>query len=104
MNQDILKKEFVSKYIKEGEEKFYRFLLLYSINKLMAISDGKYNGISPELELMDYHDRLIILYRREGDTVYCDLAKLFRKAAHKIYRVMLKKDMTPKNAKFLNLV
>ena len=104
MNADGLKKEFVSKYIKDGEEKFYKFLMLYAINKLMAINDGKYKGISPELEFMDYYDRLIILYRREGESVYFDLARLFRKAAHKIYRIMLKKDMTPRNAKFLNLV
>ena len=36
--------------------------------------------------------------------IYLDIAKVFRKVAHKIYRVMLKKSLTPKNSKFLNLV
>ncbi len=104
MDVENLKKEFVPKYIVNGEQKFYRFLIFYAVNKLMAIKSGKYKGISPELEFMEYYDCFIILYRREGDLTYINLAKLFRKAAHKIYRVMLKEDMTPRNAKFLNLV
>lgn len=104
MDTDGLKREFVSRYTKDGEQKFYRFLILYAINKLMAIQEGKYKGMSPELEFLEYYDKFIILYRREGDEVYCNLSKIFRKAAHKIYRVMLKKELTPRNAKFLNLV
>jgi hypothetical protein len=104
MNAEGLKKEFVSKYTKEGERKFYRFLLLYAVNKIMAISEGRYKGMSPELEFLEYYDQFIILYRRESDETYISLAKLFRKAAHKIYRVMLKKSLTERNAKFLNLV
>ena len=104
MNSERLKKEFVSKYKKDGADKFYKFLMFYAVNKLMAINEGKYNGKSPELEFMDYYERLIILYRVEGEAIYFDLAKLFRKAAHKIYRIMLKKDMTSPNVRFLNLV
>jgi len=104
MYAENLQKEFVPKYIKDGKDRFYRFLIFYALNRLMVIGSGEYKGISPELEFMDYYDRLIILYRRSGETIYFDLAKLFRKAAHKIYRTMLKKDMTPRNAKFLNLV
>ena len=108
MNEEIITKDFLAKYVKDGEEKFYKFLIYYALNKLTVIKEGKSKSKSkrqtPELEFMDYHDQLIIMYRREGEVVYCDLAKLFRKAAHKIYRVMLKKDLTPRNAKFLNMV
>ena len=104
MQADTLKTEFVPKYLAQGESKFYRFLIMYAVNKFVFIQKGTYKGISPELELLDYYDQLIILYRREGEEVYLQLAKLFRKAAHKIYRTMLKNDMIPHNAKFLNLV
>jgi hypothetical protein len=104
MSADVLKTEFVPKYLATGEQKFYRFLLVYALNKLVLIDKGIYKGTTPDLEFLDYHDRFIILYRREGDEVYLQVARLFRKAAHKIYRLMLKKQMTPPNAKFLNLV
>lgn len=104
MSTEGLKKEFVPKYKAVGEDKFYRFLLLYAINKLIYIEKGSFKGISPELEFLDYYDRFIILYRREGEEIYLDLGRIFRRTAHKIYRVMLKKKMTEKNPKFFNLV
>lgn len=104
MSVDVLKQEFVPKYLAAGEQKFYRFLLIYAINKLIAIQQDTYKGEIPNLEFLSYHDRFIILYRREGEEVYLQVARLFRKAAHKIYRIMLKKKMTEINPKFLNLV
>jgi hypothetical protein len=104
MSVDGLKKEFVPKYQAVGESKFYRFLLLFALNKLIFIEKGSFKGISPEAEFLNYYEQFIILYRREGEEVYLDLARVFRRAAHKIYRVMLKKKMTEKNPRFLNLV
>ena len=107
MNVEALKKEFIPKYLAAGEEKFYRFLLLYALNKLIfmnKIGKDSFKGKSPELEFLDYGDQLITLYRREDEAVYLDLARVFRRAAHKVYRVMLKKKMIDKNNRFLNLV
>jgi hypothetical protein len=104
MSADTLKKQFVPKYLSSGEAKFYNSLLFYAVGKLMAIDKKEYNGISPNLELLEYHDQFIILYRREGEEIYLEIAKVFRKAAHKIYRIMLKKQLSPRNGKFLNLV
>jgi hypothetical protein len=104
MSVDGLKKEFVPKYLAVGEQKFYNFLLTYALNKLISIEKGSYTGESPELEFLDYYERFMILYRREGEDVCLDLARVFRKAAHKIYRVLLKKNKTERNLKFLNLV
>jgi hypothetical protein len=104
MSVEALKRNFVPKYLATGEHKFYRFLLLYALNKLIYIEKGSFKGKSPELEFLDYYDQFIILYRREGEEVYLDLARVFRRAGHKVYRVMLKKKMTTKNLKFLNLV
>jgi hypothetical protein len=104
MSIDGLKEEYVPKYSANGEQKFYRYLLVSALNKLVLIERGLYKGTTPDLEFLDYHDRFIILYRREGDEIYLRVARLLRKAAHKIYRIMLKKKMTVANAKFLNLV
>jgi hypothetical protein len=104
MSADILKQEFVPKYLAAGEQRFYRFLLVYALNKLVLMEQKVYKGAPPHLEFLDYHDRFIILYRREGEGVYLQVAKLFRKAAHRIYRIMLKKNMTVLDIKFLNLV
>ena len=107
MSVEALKKEFVPKYLAAGEEKFYRFLLLYALNKLIfmgKIDKDSFKGKSPETEFLDYYDQFIILYRREGEEVYLDLARVFRRAGHKVYRVMLKKKMVEKNGRFLNLV
>lgn len=105
MTGDILKHDFVDKYNAVGEQKFYRFLLCYAINKLIKIRDGEYKeASSPELEFLDYAERFLILYRRDDQDSYIGMSRTFRKAAHKIYRIMLKKQMTERNAKFLNLV
>lgn len=105
MSGDPLNKDLIDKYNSVGQQKFYRFLLTYAINKLIKIRDGDYKGTSsPELEFLEYAERFLQLSRREGDEVYLDISKIFRKAAHKIYRIMLKKQMTERNFKFLNLV
>lgn len=103
MIPDDAKKLFVSKFISFGDEKFYKFLIDYSIDRI-AKSDSKSISISPELELMDYHDRFLVLYRKDDDVVYLEIAKLFRKAAHRIYGIMLNKSLTERNSRFLSLV
>lgn len=104
MNADLLKKDFLDKYNSVGEQKFYRSLLCLAINKLIKIRDGDHIGNSPELELLEYAERFLVLYRRDDKDIYLTMSRTFRKAAHKIYRIMLKKQMTERNAKFLNLV
>jgi hypothetical protein len=104
MSTDTLKQEYLPKYSTDGEQKFYRYLLVSALNKLVLIDTGIYKGITPELEFLDYHAQFMILYRREGDEIYLQIARLLRKAAHKIYRVMLKKNMTNLNINFLNSV
>jgi hypothetical protein len=99
MSAEALKKEFVPKFLSAGEPKFYRFLLLYSLNKLIYIEKGTYKGTSPELEFLDYHDQFIILYRREGEEIYLDLARVFRKAAHKTYRIIISCTNSSRNSK-----
>lgn len=104
MSVDSLKEQYFPKYITSGKDGFYKFLLICQIKKLVLINKGSYKGISPDLEYLDHHDRFLVLYRREGEEQYLDMAKIFRKVAHKIHRIMLKKNMTIQNNKFLNLV
>lgn len=103
MIAEALKKEYIPKY-SDGEPKFYRYLLFSALHKLMLINRGEYKGVPPELGYLECYEQFIILYRREGDPSYLQMAKLFRRAAHRIYRIMLKKKMTSYNPKFLNLV
>lgn len=104
MSFEVLKEEIVPKFVANGEYKFYRSIIVLALQKLIATEKGLYKGIPPHLEYLDYHDRFIILYRREGDEIYLSIAKMLRKAAHKIYRIMLKKKMTTHNSRFLTLV
>jgi hypothetical protein len=104
MSVEVLKEKIVPKYIEAGGERFYRFLLMYGLKKLIDMEKGIHKGTSPELQFLDYHDQFIILYRREGEEVYLELSRVCRRLAHKIYRIMLKKKMTGINTKFLNLV
>lgn len=101
---EFLKTQFLSKYKETGEYKFYQFLLAYSMQKLVEIEKKQYTGIYPNVELLNFHDKFIKIYRKEGDEVYLDIAKFFRKAGHKVYRIMLKKNMIQKDKKFLTLV
>lgn len=104
LDTDVLN-QFVLKYKEIGEGRFYRFLLLQALNTLVSIKKGTHKGSLPNLEFLNYYDRFIILYRREGDPAQLEVARLFRKVAHKIYRIMLKKNMIPApDRKFLNLV
>ncbi len=99
-----MKKDILQKYLSEGEAKFYKSILMLAINKIVVIEREKYSGVFPHLELLEIYNQFVILYRREGDEKLINIARLFRRAAHKIYRLMLKRKMTNKNDKFLNLV
>jgi hypothetical protein len=104
MGNEILKKDFVSKYQLMGEDKFYRFLLAYAISKLASIKNKTYDKVYPDIEFMEYYERFMILFRKEGKEVYLHIGKCFRKASHRIYRLMLRQKLTDRNTKFLNLV
>lgn len=121
MSAEVLKREFVPKYLAVGEDRFYRFLLEYADQKMDEMERAKskpkpkkkekekekekeVETVSPNLEFLDYYERFLVLYRREGEPLYLDIAGLFRKAAHRVYRLMLKRGMTPPNGKFLHLV
>lgn len=104
MGEDTLIQEYVSKYTVAGEHRFYNLLIILAIHKLILLEKGSFKGTTPEIELLNLYDKFIILYKRNGEDDYLKVAKTFRKAAHKVYRIMLKKKLTNYNIKFLNLV
>ena len=100
MSADGLKQE----YIAIGKDKFYRDLLVCAFKKLILIEQGAFRGLTPELEYLDQYGQFIILYRRTGDGELLEIAKMLRKAANKVYRIMLKKNMTKRDDRFFNIV
>lgn len=98
-----LKQTYLPQYL-AGEQRFYRYLLTYGMSKMVLMKSEKFRGPSPDIELLEAHNTFLFLYRREGDEKFIEMSRLFRKAAHKLYRVMLKMGMVPRNSKFLNLV
>ena len=94
----------VAKYNSIGETKFYSFLLSDAIVKLVGLQSGTYSGISPEIELLNNSEKYLQLYRREDVDTYLAISRVYRKAGHKIYRLLLKKGIINKSKKFLNVV
>lgn len=102
-----IKRDLVVKYTSVGKDRFYRFLLSSAIFKTVSFLEktDKNNIIkTPDIELIELYEKFLLFYRRENDEVYLDIAKLCRKAAHKIYRVLYKQKIVEKNIKFLNLL
>lgn len=96
-------KLFVDKFNDFGNEKFYQFLINYATNKIMSTKPTK-KSKTPEIEFMEYYDKFMALYRINNQEIYIQMAKCFRRAAHKIYFIMLKRNIIKKNRRFLNVV
>jgi hypothetical protein len=103
-NNKTVKNDFVEKYQAVGELRFHKFLLSYAVNKLIKIEAGDIKSGSPELEFLTYSEKFLQLYRRENEEVFLEMSSVFRRTAHQIYWMMLKKGLTERNSKFLNLV
>lgn len=98
------KTDFVAMFHTVGEERFYRSLLSEAVSILIKIKDGNYKGISPEIELLNGSERFLQLFRRGNEAVHLELARLFRRAGHRVYRIMRKSNMIAMSNRFLNLV
>jgi len=105
-NSKKFKSFFYDKYNKMGDYNFYNYLVTYCNGKISLIEESKYSDIYPHIEMMKYHDMAIKLFRVENykDNILIKLAKIFRKVAHKVYRLMLKKQLIEKNYLFLTEV
>jgi len=101
------KKDFVLRYTQTGPGKFYKFLLSSAIVKVSLLLENEESNKQfrfPDQELLDYYEKFLMFYRRENEDIYMEIAKLCRKAAHKIYRELLRQKIIERNGKFLNLI
>src|ERR1700743_2719017 len=105
MKQVLSQKNLIDKYRSIGEHKFYHFLLSSGIEKIVQMkSDDDFGMMSPELEFLECANNFLYLYRKNNEKILMDMSRIFRKAGHKLYRILLKKNMIQTNNKFLNLV
>jgi hypothetical protein len=95
-------KQLTAHYEKIGNDRFYRFLLADAIGKIVRMQSGE--KLSPETELLKHAEHFVSLYRKTNLQVYLDVSRCLRKAGHKIYRLMLKKELIQRNARFLQVV
>lgn len=95
-NDDVLYFKTVLK--RKGSEGLYRHLI--GVGVLKSIS-----GNNSDFEMLNKSNSFFSLFRRTGEEVYFELGKVFRRAAHTLYRQLLKinKDKR-KSDKFLNVV
>lgn len=100
--QTSSKQHFVQRFEDAGPEEFY--LLLYRYAQTRVSEGAMTKGTSPEVELLNYSNQFLQIYRRENKEIYSQISHAFRRAAHKAYRMMLKKGIIKKSNKFLNVV
>ena len=101
---DNFKNALVKSYLENGESIFYKKLLANSIKKITFLLQDSNKKNFPHKELLDVSNFFLQAYRSEGDEIYLNICKICRKAAHKVYRVLLKKHLIKENNNFLNLV
>jgi hypothetical protein len=104
MLDTLIKKDIVEQYRSIGKERFYQSLLAHGNAKSMLMQKGQYDGVSPEIEMMEGYDKFLILYREDDEEAFLEIANLMRRAGHIIYRNLLNKKLTSVNDRFLNRV
>lgn len=82
---------------KKGEEGFYKHAIATGI-KL----SGKIKN--PEDDMLQVADAFLLLHRQTGENLYLNFSRIFRRAAHSLYRIFNKKDDKQINKKFLQAV
>ena len=98
LSEDICN-NYVAMLKEHGENGLYRRAIGAGFLRL-----AKNNN--PDLEILDYADAFFSLYRRTGDDSYFSIGKALRRAAHAVYRELMRqnKDKKPNYQRFLNVV
>ena len=81
----------------KGEDYFYRYVIGIAVISRTSITNV-------ENSLLDTADGFFALSRQTGNINFFTIAKILRKAAHKLYRDSLRVPEAPKNKRFLQLV
>lgn len=98
--------KFRKKFETVGPEEFYTLLCDYAKAKIEEIEKNSSleENISPEAELLNLSNQFWQIYKREEKNIYKEISYVFKRAANKTYRMLLRKKMIKKSNKFLNLV
>ena len=101
LDQEVVD-NYVEYFHKKGEDALCKYIIGLGLKR--GLKRGL-NIQNPELEILYISESFFALYRSTGKEVYFDMGRVFRRAAHKIYRIFLKTDKEKEiNAKFLNKV
>jgi|ERR1019366_3067372 hypothetical protein len=92
------------KYDLLGEKRFYASILKSSIKKVIKVKNGEFKGTSPDIELIDRYDQFLSRFRQEKKESLLKIARIFRKAAHRIHWSLLRNGLTKKDSRFLVIV
>lgn len=91
-------KNNIAQLNKRGSDGFYRHLIAVGIKKSVNIEN-------PQDEMIEMSDSFLQLNRRTGEEIYAELYRLFRRAAHSLYRQFNKQNKKSKiNNRFLHVV
>lgn len=101
---DVTKNAIINDYLKKGGDALYKKLIISSVKKIAILIGESEKKTFPEVEMLNISNIFLGFYRSEGEDHYLEISKIYRKVAHKIYRVLLKKNLISKNNNFLNLV
>lgn len=97
-----IKDQYESKIKVGGPDTLYKFVIGQGI-----INKNKQTCQHPELVLLDHSEAFFSFYRKDNVEINFLIGKVLRKAAHKLYRELLKSSKDeeyPVNARFLNVV
>lgn len=94
---DSFVKTYVDILISSGEEGLYQRVVGMGVMRYAAKIK------EPEVELLDLSESFFVAFRRTGDERLFIVGKVFRRAAHTLYR-KLYKVTSEKNSRFLRAV
>ena|ERR1700748_278175 len=89
--------EFKELLEKKGEEGFYHHAVATGVKLSTKIKN-------PEVEMMQLSEACLLLNRQTGENLYAIFAKVFKRAAHKLYRQFNKEEDKTVSKKFLRVV
>jgi hypothetical protein len=82
---------------KKGEEGFYRHAVATGIK--LSIQTP-----TPHVDMIELSDAFLLLNRQTGEEIYSNFSRIFRRAAHTLYRQFNKEEDKKINNKFLRAV
>jgi|JI7StandDraft_1071085.scaffolds.fasta_scaffold540891_2 hypothetical protein len=92
----------ILKLYERGSEVLYAKLILDALSKIKSLPESREEY--PDLLLLKMAEAYLGIYRRDQQKKMLEISKVFRRAGHKVHRILVKKKKIKKNRKFLNIV